>query len=45
MILDDGGDLTTLVHEKYSHYLKGRDPCDLMEAGESDKLSRYTRSL
>ena len=23
MILDDGGDLTTLVHEKYPQYLKG----------------------
>lgn len=23
MILDDGGDLTNLVHEKYPHYLKG----------------------
>jgi adenosylhomocysteinase len=24
MILDDGGDLTNLVHEKYPHYLKGK---------------------
>ena len=24
MILDDGGDLTTLVHEKYPQYLKGK---------------------
>ena len=24
MILDDGGDLTTLVHEKYPQYLKGQ---------------------
>lgn len=23
MILDDGGDLTSLVHEKYPHYLEG----------------------
>ena len=23
MILDDGGDLTTLVHEKYPQFLKG----------------------
>ena len=23
MILDDGGDLTNLVHEKYPQYLKG----------------------
>jgi adenosylhomocysteinase len=23
MILDDGGDLTSLVHEKYPQYLKG----------------------
>ena len=23
MILDDGGDLTNLVHTKYPHYLKG----------------------
>jgi adenosylhomocysteinase len=23
MILDDGGDLTTLVHQKYPQYLKG----------------------
>jgi len=27
MILDDGGDLTTLVHEKYPQYLKGKDCC------------------
>ncbi|KAH0834922.1 S-adenosyl-L-homocysteine hydrolase [Lanmaoa asiatica] len=32
MILDDGGDLTTLVHEKYAHYLKGKNPCDPMQA-------------
>src|SRR5882757_7013755 len=25
MILDDGGDLTNLVHEKYPQYLKGKD--------------------
>jgi S-adenosylhomocysteine hydrolase len=24
MILDDGGDLTNLVHEKFPHYLKGK---------------------
>ena len=24
MILDDGGDLTNLVHEKYPQYLKGK---------------------
>lgn len=24
MILDDGGDLTTLVHEKYPQYLQGK---------------------
>lgn len=24
MILDDGGDLTRIVHEKYPQYLKGR---------------------
>ena len=24
MILDDGGDLTTLVHEKYPQFLKGK---------------------
>ena len=24
MILDDGGDLTTLVHEKYPQYLSGK---------------------
>lgn len=23
LILDDGGDLTNLVHEKYPHYLEG----------------------
>jgi adenosylhomocysteinase len=25
MILDDGGDLTTLVHQKYPQYLKGKN--------------------
>ena len=25
MILDDGGDLTTLVHEKYPQYLSGKN--------------------
>ena len=25
MILDDGGDLTTLVHEKYPQYLQGEN--------------------
>ena len=25
MILDDGGDLTNLVHEKYPQYLKGKE--------------------
>lgn len=32
MILDDGGDLTRMVHEKYSQYLQGEvevhDRCD-----------------
>ena len=27
MILDDGGDLTTLVHEKYPQYLEGNRFC------------------
>jgi hypothetical protein len=26
MILDDGGDLTNIVHEKYPQYLKGKTP-------------------
>lgn len=45
MILDDGGDLTTLVHEKYPQYLKGKHPCDLMEISGFDRPFRYPRSL
>jgi adenosylhomocysteinase len=30
MILDDGGDLTNMVHDKYPHFLKGRSPITLL---------------
>ena len=37
MILDDGGDLTTLVHEKYPQYLSGKTISKI--AANSDPLS------
>jgi adenosylhomocysteinase len=30
MILDDGGDLTNMVHDKYPHFLKGRSSITLL---------------
>lgn len=36
MILDDGGDLTTLVHEKYPQYLKGMPSCDSVQSALID---------
>lgn len=32
MILDDGGDLTSLVHEKFPQYLQGQSPFSLLPA-------------
>ena len=45
MILDDGGDLTTLVHEKYPQYLKGKHSLQPGAISRSDKLFRCPRSL
>jgi S-adenosylhomocysteine hydrolase len=45
MILDDGGDLTNIVHQKYSQYLKGKfevhDCCGNYLAHDN----RYPRSF
>lgn len=45
MILDDGGDLTTLVHEKYPQYLKGKLFLRLDAISGPDELPRHSRSL
>lgn len=40
MILDDGGDLTTLVHEKHPQYLEGQS-CLRSQSFKIDEFSRY----
>lgn len=37
MILDDGGDLTTLVHEKHPQYLEGQS-CSMGLSFQTDEL-------
>jgi len=44
MILDDGGDLTTFVHEKYPQYLQGRSYL-MSQSFNIDLLSRHPRYL